>query len=101
VATKKRSNGLSKHHLYYPSTWYVTDVERRFRNLPCNVMIMKRKPDHDLADLRPPLPKPTHGDMIDAINEFERGQCGCNHHVKRSYEFVKGLVIGIDDLARA
>lgn len=67
-----------RHHIWFPRREYTTPLERRFRQLPCNIIRMDAQA-HKLLHLnmQPPR-KPARDDMLTAIERHDRGLCGCN-----------------------
>lgn len=66
-----------KHHLFWPRRNYKGKYERRFRNLPCNVVLLDEQIHSLLHTLQRPPGKPTHNEMLEAIHRHENQLCGC------------------------
>ena len=67
----------SRHHLWWCQKNYTTPTERKFRNLPCNVVELDFN-THKLIHLHyEPPNKPTHTDMVVAIQRHRNHECGC------------------------
>lgn len=60
------------HHKLWPRNRYKTDVEKQFRQLPQNKEDMCMDEHRELHATTPPPPKPSHAEMLLAINGFER-----------------------------
>lgn len=78
---------LTRHHLYWPKAAYKHSTEKFFRQLPCNIILIGED-EHREVHFGPPPNKPSRGEMLDKIGEFNQGQCGCLHHSKRSYGII-------------
>lgn len=57
----------SIHHKYWPSTWYQSGLERRFREHPDNKVRLCRCL-HDLEHLKKPPKKPSRAFMEEFLN---------------------------------
>lgn len=69
--------GMTKHHLYWPRRDYAAGVEKKFRNLPCNIVLMDELAHRQLhATTRPPK-KPKRAKMVADLSAHEAGTCGC------------------------
>ena len=58
---------LSDHHLYYPANQYRGSLERAFRNLPMNIVEIRRCDHDDLHRDEEPPEKPRTEEMAKAI----------------------------------
>lgn len=74
----------SKHHLWWPRRDYKTDIERRFRGLPCNVVELQHDTHLLIHEYQEPPTKPLPMEMARAIRHHDQGRCPCNHHHERS-----------------
>lgn len=71
------AKGMTKHHLYWPRRDYQVGLEKKFRNLPCNVVLMDELKHRQLhATTRPPK-KPTRTKMALATAAHDEGRCSC------------------------
>lgn len=61
-----------KHHLWYPKREYKTGLEKRFRNLSCNVINMCMYQHQQLHLTEQPPVKPDIEVMRKVINEHRR-----------------------------
>lgn len=78
----------TKHHIMFPKKRYKTQLQKRYRSLPCNIVWMREDEHQKLHfQIGPPAMK-SAGEMLEEIGEFERGECGCKHHVKRSHQLL-------------
>lgn len=68
---------VNRHHLWYPRRDYKTALERKFRNLPCNIVELS-VPIHNMihAYCEPPK-KPPANDMRAALQRHTERKCGC------------------------
>lgn len=67
----------NRHHLYWPARDYTSRVDKTFRNLPCNIVVMDEMAHHLFHVCSDPPWKPTRGEMLAAINRHHERRCGC------------------------
>jgi hypothetical protein len=71
----KKPERLEKHHLYWPRTRYKTQLERKFRNHPNNIVLMPHTL-HQVLHLRnkpPKKPSPEAMHLFLQTNGTKRG----------------------------
>ena len=82
----------TRHHLVWPKHWYLTETEKMYRQLPCNIVqlgeeVHKLLHTHGFSPRKPPI-----GEMKEAINRYIDGDCGCVHHeLQKRIRIVKRL----------
>lgn len=69
--------GLSKHHLFWPRRDYHTRTEKFFRSLPCQIVLLDDFTHRMLHRHTEPPSKPSHEEMLNAIERHSLGQCRC------------------------
>ena len=72
---------MQRHHRYWPRRDYKTRVEKKFRNLPCNIDLLSAA-EHTRVHKRFPYGtpggKPSRTAMFAAIQKHEEGKCRCH-----------------------
>ena len=71
---------LQRHHTRWPRNKYKTKMEKRYRNLPCNIQMLtaeQHKAIHRRYPNGNPSGKPSRDAMIRAIQAHEKGECKC------------------------
>jgi hypothetical protein len=68
----------NRHHIWWPKKDYQSGIEKRFRELPCNVVWIDSIVHTLLHQYTKPPIKPTHHDMCEAINRHRQNVCSCN-----------------------
>ena len=66
---------LTKHHCWYPRRDYTTALERKFRNLPCNIVLLEDDIHRLLHEYQEPPRKPSAKEMRQAIEQHRRLPC--------------------------
>lgn len=59
----------SRHHRYWPRTWYKTPLEKRFRQHPDNIVNGMCRCMHDLEHCKKPPKKPSRAFMQRFLEE--------------------------------
>ena len=67
----------NRHHIWFPRRDYKTDVERKFRNLPCNIVWIDEKIHRLLHQFTEVPKKPSREEMLMYINYHNKGICSC------------------------
>lgn len=67
----------NRHHLWWPRSAYVTQIERTFRELPCNIVRMDIVQHRELHVITPPPPKPSREFQMACISRHNSQMCGC------------------------
>lgn len=65
-------HNFSSHHLFWPKEWYKTPLEKEFRELPCNIVVLFRDV-HTLLHMRSddwPPEKPTVEQMEAMVKRY-------------------------------
>ena len=70
--------GRNRHHVWWPRKDYKSEVEKKFRNLPCNILWIDEMAHRLLHIYTEPPRKPKVSDMWQAINLHKKGLCSCN-----------------------
>lgn len=70
-------SGLSKHHCFWPRRDYTARLERQFRNLPCNIVLLDDFVHRMVHRHSEPPHKPSHEEMVEAIRRHTYGECRC------------------------
>lgn len=76
---------LQTHHRYWPRAAYKTRMEKKFRNLPCNLERLDAAAHRLIHKLNPngnPGGKPTKEAMLQAIRNHEEGRCKCQENLQ-------------------
>ena len=68
---------MNKHHVFWPRNAYTTKVERRFRNLPCNVVWVDSYAHKLIHVFTRPPDKPNISEMSQSINHHLQKHCSC------------------------
>lgn len=68
----------SRHHLFYPANAYKTPLERKFRQLPCNITRIDHRVHQMLHLYQKPPTKPSPQAMRRSVELHNHGECGCN-----------------------
>lgn len=67
----------NRHHLWWPRRDYKTPVERKFRGLPCNIIVMDVRIHQALHIYGTPPTKPNLNFMRESIKRHQNKECGC------------------------
>lgn len=68
---------MSRHHLFWPRRDYKTPLQKKFRNLPCNIVLLEIDEHTELHRTTPPPKMPERSAMQLAIERHGRGECKC------------------------
>lgn len=70
----------NKHHLFWPASAYRSELEYKFRNLPCHIVELNVKVHQLLHETQTPPAKPLAREMLLAVHDHEHGNCPCRYH---------------------
>lgn len=72
-------NGISKHHLWYPRRDYQTRLEKTFRALQCQIVLLDDHTHRSVHRHSEPPHKPSHEEMVAALERHAQGVCKCTY----------------------
>lgn len=67
----------TRHHIAWPAKDYQSKVERKYRSLPCNIVLLDERVHQTLHFLSEPPRKPTPTQMREQIDRHNHKECGC------------------------
>ena len=70
--------GKNRHHCFWPRKDYKSEVEKKFRNLPCNIVWIDEMAHRLLHICSEPPRKPSIHEMHQAVHNHNKGLCSCN-----------------------
>ena len=67
----------NRHHVWWPRKDYKSSLERRFRGLPCQIVVMDIRTHQLLHVYTTPPTKPSRNTMRLTIERHAQKECGC------------------------
>lgn len=67
----------NRHHLWWPRRDYQTKLERKFRQLPCNIVRMDARVHAILHLVQAPPRKPPVSFMREQVDRHKSKSCAC------------------------
>ena len=83
---------VTEHHTQWPASSFTSELEQAFRNLPMNIVELRRCDHDDVHRTQEPPEKPRVEEMAKAIIEYRNP----NHTSVRRRKLVQKLLTRVD-----